>query len=72
MSRYAALAEWRRQVLAGERSPTQVDPLYSAACREAHAEGLARQFPELAAAFAEDARQIILKAVAEQRRGKVE
>lgn len=68
---YAALAEWRRQVLTGERAPTVVDALFKAACCEAHAEEFGNQFPDLAAAFAEDARQIILRAVAGQRRGGV-
>lgn len=59
-----ALDLWRKELLAGARTKRTFDALWRAACCEAAALEFQR-IPNLAAAYLEDARQIIRKAARE-------
>ena len=67
-ARYPALAEWQRQVAAGERSRTDFDGLWRAACCEQWAYDFAAWgLPEIAASFRRDALEIIEREAKAQR-----
>jgi len=57
-----ALDLWRKELAAGTRKKTNNDTLWRAACAEAAALEFA-SIPELAAAYLDDARRLILDAV---------
>jgi len=64
--RTPALDLWRKELAAGARTKTTFDVLWKAACLEAAALEFV-SIPELAAAYLDDARRVILEAV--KRRG---
>jgi hypothetical protein len=65
--RYPALAAWRRELAAGQRTPTAFDWLWSAACAEAAAAELEGLVPEVAASLRREAEQIVRDAEYEAR-----
>jgi hypothetical protein len=66
-SHYPALVEWLGELRTGERSRTDFDALYQAACREQWAADFAAWgLPDIAQQFREDAMRIILDAAKRQ------
>lgn len=62
-----ALAAWRRELAAGERTRYDFDPLWRAACADAWALEC-QDIPGLSRGLQEDARRIIARAARAQRR----
>lgn len=69
--RYPALAEWRRQLAAGERTPVDFDALWRAACCEQWALDFGQWgLPEIASSFHRDAVEIIRREATRQRQAE--
>lgn len=65
-TRYPALATWRAELAAGQRTAHTFDALYRAASAETHAlEAEANGLPGIAAGCRRDAREIIRRAARE-------